>query len=92
VSSNQPNRTEYLLQEMRCASLRARLMAADLDAVGLALKGALVTPDQAVELLADCDVLHLVGTEVSPLSWDAAAATTPHTSCPKEGRHEQVST
>jgi hypothetical protein len=39
-------------------------MAADIDAVGLALKGALVTPEEAVELLADVDVLHLVGTEV----------------------------
>jgi hypothetical protein len=66
VSSNQPNRTEYLLAEIRCAVVRAKLVAADLTAVGLALKGALVTPDQAVELLADVDVLHLVGTEVSP--------------------------
>ena len=27
----------------------------------LALKGGLVTPDQALELLHDCDALHLVG-------------------------------
>ena len=56
------SRVEYLLAELRCAVLRARLWAADIEAVGLALKGGLITPDQAVELLADCEALHLVGT------------------------------
>jgi hypothetical protein len=51
------NRVDYLLQELRCAALRARLAAADIDAVGLALKAGLVTPDQALELLSDCDAL-----------------------------------
>jgi hypothetical protein len=32
-------RREYLLAELRCASLRARLQQSDIDAVGLALKG-----------------------------------------------------
>ena len=49
------NRTDYLLAELRCASLRARLLASDFDAIGLALKGGLVTPDQALSLVADCD-------------------------------------
>jgi hypothetical protein len=51
------DRIDYLLQELRCASLRARLAASDIDAVGLALKGGLVTPDQALELLSDCHAL-----------------------------------
>jgi hypothetical protein len=51
------DRINYLLQELRCASLRARLAQSDIDAVGLALKGGLVTPDQALELLSDCDAL-----------------------------------
>jgi hypothetical protein len=41
---------------------RARLQQADIEAVGLALKGDLISPEQALELLADCDVLRLVGT------------------------------
>jgi hypothetical protein len=53
-------RVDYLLAELRCAVLRARLWAADIEAVGLALKGGLITPDQAVEILADCNCLHLV--------------------------------
>jgi hypothetical protein len=52
---------EYLLAELRCATLRARLWQADIKAVGLALKGTLITPEQALELLHDCDVLRLVG-------------------------------
>jgi hypothetical protein len=56
-------RLDYLLAELRCASIRARLWVTDIEAIGAALKVGLVTPDQAVELLADCDALHLLGTE-----------------------------
>jgi hypothetical protein len=52
---------EYLLAELRCAALRARLWQSDIDAVGLALKGGFISPDQAVEHLADCGVLRLLG-------------------------------
>jgi hypothetical protein len=55
------SRCEYLLAELRCASLRARLIQADIDAIGLALKTGLISPDEAVELLADIDLLRLVG-------------------------------
>jgi hypothetical protein len=54
-------RTDYLLSELRCAALRARLWQADIEAVGLALRGGAITPEQALELLDDCDCLHLVG-------------------------------
>jgi hypothetical protein len=63
---------QYLLQELRCASLRARLWQADIDAVGLALKGGLVTPEQALELLADCDCLHLIAPQPAPAEAVAA--------------------
>jgi hypothetical protein len=52
---------EYLLQELRCASLRARLWQADIEAVALAMKAGLIDPEQALELLQDCDCLKLVG-------------------------------
>jgi hypothetical protein len=54
------NRIEYLLAELRCASLRARQQAGDIDAVGLALKGGLIEPEQALELLQDCDCLQFI--------------------------------
>jgi hypothetical protein len=57
---NVPDRTAYLLQELRVASLKARLWQADIDAVGLALKGALISPDQALGMLQECDCLHLI--------------------------------
>jgi hypothetical protein len=53
--------TEYLLLELRCASLRACLLQSNFDAIGLALKAGLISPDEAVEHLADCGVLRLVG-------------------------------
>jgi hypothetical protein len=57
------NRIGYLLQELRCASLCAKLWQHDIEAVGLALKGGLVTPEQALEMLRDCDCLQIVGTQ-----------------------------
>jgi len=54
------SRHEYLLAELRCASLRARLWQADIEAVGKALAAGLIEPEQAIELLADCDCLQLI--------------------------------
>jgi hypothetical protein len=59
------SRIEYLLAEFRCASLRARLWQADIDAVGMALKAGLVSPEQALELLHDCDCLQLIEPRIS---------------------------
>ena len=55
------DKCEYLLAEFRAAALRARLWQADIDAVGLALKAGLISPDQAVEHLSDCGLLRLLG-------------------------------
>jgi hypothetical protein len=60
-ASNNLSKTEYLLSELRCAALRARLWQADIDTIGLALKGGFISPDQAVEHLSNCGVLHLLG-------------------------------
>lgn len=54
--------TDYLLAELHCAALRARILQADIEAVGLALKGGLISPDQALDLLHDVDALRIVGT------------------------------
>jgi hypothetical protein len=53
-------RYEYLVQEFRCAVLRARLEAADLEAIGLALKAGLVTAEQALEIADDCGALRYI--------------------------------
>jgi hypothetical protein len=58
----EPDRRSYLLAELRCAALRAKLWEADITAVGIALKGNLISPEEALEILHDCDALHLVGT------------------------------
>jgi hypothetical protein len=60
-----PGFQDYLIAELRCASLRLRLEQSDVEAIGIALKGGLITPDQAIELLHDAGVLRLVGTERS---------------------------
>jgi hypothetical protein len=54
------SRYEYLIQEFKCAVLRAQVEASDLGAIGLALKGGLVTPEQALELAAECGCLRWI--------------------------------
>jgi hypothetical protein len=40
--------------------MRARLVQADIDAVGLALRGGLISCDEAIELLVDCDAFRFI--------------------------------
>jgi len=56
-------RREYLVAELRCAALRAKLQVADIEAIGLALKDGLIAPEQAIALLADCDCLQFIQPE-----------------------------
>jgi hypothetical protein len=53
--------TDYLLAEFRCTLLRARLLQSDIEAIGIALKGGIISADQALALLDDCDTLRVVG-------------------------------
>jgi hypothetical protein len=56
-----PSFHDYLLAEMRCASLRARILQHEIDAIGIALKGGAISADQALELMHDIDLLRLIG-------------------------------
>ena len=52
---------DFMLSALRAASLRARMNAADLDSIGIALKARMVTADQAVKWLKDIGALDFVG-------------------------------
>lgn len=52
---------EYLLTELRCASLRALILKSEIDAIGIALKGGLVTAAQALALMHGVDLLRVIG-------------------------------
>jgi hypothetical protein len=54
---------DYLLAELRCTSLRAQLLQSELDAIGTALKGGMVTADQAIVLMHGVDLLRFIGQE-----------------------------
>jgi hypothetical protein len=60
--------TEYLLAEIRAAILRAKLWQNDLVAIGIALKGGFIDPDNALEHLHDCGALRLVAPSSSIFS------------------------
>jgi hypothetical protein len=52
---------EYILSELRAASLRARLLGSEIDAIGVAVKGGLVTAEQALVLMNRVDLLRVIG-------------------------------
>ena len=52
---------EFLLTVLRAASIRARLMEADLNSIGVALKGGLIGADTAVQWIRDANLLGMVG-------------------------------
>lgn len=45
--------TNYLLAELKCASIRARLLTAEIDSIGVALRGNFIAADAAVAWLHD---------------------------------------
>ena len=55
---------DYLVAELRCASLRARILQSEIDAIGIALKGGLITADQALVLIRGVDLLRFIGERV----------------------------
>ena len=60
TATSEKDKAGYLLAELRCAALRARLVACEIDAIGIALRGGLIDPETAVAWLHDCGVLHYV--------------------------------
>jgi hypothetical protein len=52
---------DFMLSALRAAACRARMNAADLDSIGIALKARMVTADQAVKWLKDIGALDFVG-------------------------------
>ena len=51
---------DYLLAELRCAVLRARLIEADLISIGIALKQGMLSPDEALEELEAIDLVRII--------------------------------
>jgi hypothetical protein len=52
---------DYVLAEFRAAILREKLIQADLGAIGLALKGNLITTEQALTIAHGIDALRYIG-------------------------------
>ena len=61
IDNNPEKLRAYLLAEFRCAARRAKLAADDFVAIGLALKGGLITPYQAVMHIEETDAFRFLG-------------------------------
>ncbi len=52
---------EFLLQALRAAVARTKMWQADLETIGVALRGDLIGPDTAVAWIRDAGLLGIVG-------------------------------
>ena len=66
-------RRDFLLSALRAASLRAKMMEAELTTVGIALKSGMVTAGQAVIWLKDIGALEWIGTIPGEIPGEIAA-------------------
>ena len=55
--TSEEDRVSFVLAQLRCAALRARLAACEIDAIGVALRSGLIDSETAVAWLHDCGVL-----------------------------------
>ena len=61
INNSADDLTAYLIADFRCAARRAKLAADDFVAIGLALKGGLITPYQAVMHIEETDAFRFLG-------------------------------
>jgi hypothetical protein len=52
---------DFLLAALRAGSLRCRVMTADCETIGVALKGDLIGPDTAVSWIRDSGLFWVIG-------------------------------
>jgi hypothetical protein len=57
-------RREYVLAEFRCALIKAKLAQLDIEAVALALKNNMLTPEQAATMFWDSEAIQFLGLEL----------------------------
>jgi hypothetical protein len=60
TATSQKDSGSFLISQLGCATLRARLAACEIDSIGVALRGGLIDPETAVAWLHDCGVLNHV--------------------------------
>jgi len=49
----------YLLAQLRCASVRSRLLTAEIDSIGVTLRGNVLSVEDAIKWADDLGVLNL---------------------------------
>ena len=56
---------DYVLAEFRCALIKAKLAQLDIEAVAVALKYRIISPEQAVAMFWDSEAFQFLGLELS---------------------------
>jgi hypothetical protein len=60
IGSSVQNYAGYVSAILRCASIRSRLLTAEIDSIGTALSGNFIDPDTAVALAFEIGAIDLI--------------------------------
>ena len=60
MTATSSNYVDFLLGQLTCAGLRARLIVTEIDSATAALRGGLINPESAMEWVADIGALGLI--------------------------------
>lgn len=66
IDCGRVDHTQFVLAELRAARHRARLYVAEIETIGVALKGGMIDAETAVEWLADANALEFLGERAEP--------------------------
>jgi hypothetical protein len=62
MTATSSNFAVYVLAEIECGIIRAKLWQNDLTTIGIALRSGFIDSENALEHLADCGALRLIAT------------------------------
>ena len=68
AATSPPSYTEFVLAELKCAGLRARLLVADIDSIGAALRGEFIDVDSAIAWANEIGALGFMSAAITSAS------------------------
>ena len=68
IATDNGSYTEFVLAELKCAGLRARLLVADIDSIDVALRGEFIDADGAIAWARDIGALGFMPATITSVS------------------------
>jgi hypothetical protein len=68
IATDNDSYAAFVLAQLECAGLRARLLVADIDSAAVALRGGFIDPDTAMEWMGEIGGLGVMSATITSIS------------------------